>query len=393
MSKKADIVIFGAGIAGCWLHNLFSAKGYNVLLLEKTMIGGSQSVGSQGIVHSGLKFLFGGSTSELSESISAMPDRWKKALRGEGDVDLSDTEVTCETQYLYIPKGFMGGFLKLLTKRTMVGNAKDLDPKDWPEPVKQSGFKGRVVYMDEPVLNVPSLIKNLCAPYQDAVRKYESCEFVLKDDGSIDKAIVDGHEIEADRFLFTAAEGNIEIARANGHDEGIETQHRPLLMGMMKNAPYPLFGHCVSASFRPAASITSHKAADGSWVWYMGAAVAEFTKEEDPNTIYDLGRKAIKEYLPNVDLSGVEWSVYPVDRVESKTTTGWIPDTPTIHNVQNAYYCWPTKLTFAPILGDLMLEKIGVTPSHEKTDWSFLEEAEYRPAPWDDTEWTKENSA
>ena len=97
--------------------------------------------------------------------------------------------------------------------------------------------------------------------------------------------------------------------------------------------------------------------------------------------------------MPNVDLSQVEWSTYPVDRVESKTTTGWIPDTPTIHSVGNAHYCWPTKLTFAPILGDLMLEKIDVTPSHEKTDWTFLPEAQFKPAPWDDTEWTKEGSA
>lgn len=388
---KADIVIFGAGIAGCWLYNLFCKRGYNVLLLENDKIGGSQSVGSQGIVHSGLKFLFGGSTNELSESISIMPDRWKKALKGEDEVDISRAEVTCETQYLYIPKGFMGGFLSLLTKRTMIGNAKDLPQSDWPEPIKQSGFNGRVVYMDEPVLNVPSVMKALCEPYQDGVRHYNECEFIKSASGDIEKIIIDGHEVIVDQCIFTAASGNIEFAKRNGHDAGIETQHRPLLMGMMKNAPYPLFGHCVSASFRPAASITSHRADDGSWVWYMGAAVAEFTKEEDPNTVYDLARKAIHEYLPNVDLSEVEWSVYPVDRVESKTTTGWIPDTPTIHSVGNAHYCWPTKLTFAPILGDLMGDKISGKPSQEKTDWDFLKKAEYKPAPWDDTKWIKEN--
>lgn len=389
---KADIVIFGAGIAGCWMHNLLSARGYNVLLLEKNKIGGAQSVGSQGIVHSGLKFLFGGQTSELSETISVMPDRWKAALRGDDEVDIRAAEVTCETQYLYIPGGLMGGFLKLLTKRTMAGNAQDLPKDNWPEPIKKAGFKGRVVYMDEPVINVPSLMKALCDPYKDNVRHFDEASFVKNADGKIEKAIIDGHEIEADEFIFTAADGNIEYARENGHGDGLETQHRPLLMGMMKNAPFPLFGHCVSPSFRPAVSITSHLDKDGKWVWYMGASVAEFTKEEDPNTVYDLARKAIKEYLPKVDLSDVEWGVYPVDRIEIKTRTGWIPDMPTIHNVDNAFYCWPTKLTFAPVLGDMLSERLTANPSGTTTDWSALQEAEYQPAPWDNAQWTPENS-
>ena len=105
-----------------------------------------------------------------------------------------------------------------------------------------------------------------------------------------------------------------------------------------------------------------------------------------------MARTAFEKYLPAVDLSGAEWAALPIDRVEGKSDAdGWMPDTPTIHSVDNVHYCWPTKLTFAPLLSDRLLEKIEGTPAGEQSDYSFLPEVDYSPAPWDKVSWTKRN--
>ena len=88
----------------------------------------------------------------------------------------------------------------------------------------------------------------------------------------------------------------------------------------------------------------------------------------------------------------MKWSVLPIDRVEGKSKTdGWMPDTPTIHSVDNVHYCWPTKLTFAPLLSDRLIEKIGIEPSNTESDFSGLATVDYTHAPWDTATWTKDS--
>ena len=166
-------------------------------------------------------------------------------------------------------------------------------------------------------------------------------------------------------------------------------------MGMMKNAPYELYVHLVGPSEKPVATITTHKAEDGSLVWYLGGGVAERTKEDSPEKVYEACHKAFKKYLPDVDLSRAEWAVLPIDRIEGiSSNKGWMPDTPTIHTSGNALYCWPTKLTFAPLLSDMIIEHLEATdikPSNTETDFSFLPSVDYALAPWDKATWIKDS--
>ena len=87
------IVIFGAGIAGLWLFHRLRRLGYHTILLESKGIGGGQSLSSQGIIHSGMKYAFGGIWDKdiraLISILSQMPDRWEKSLKIGDEVDLS----------------------------------------------------------------------------------------------------------------------------------------------------------------------------------------------------------------------------------------------------------------------------------------------------------------
>lgn len=385
--QSCDIVIFGAGIAGLWLHNRLRRAGYNSLLLEINSIGGGQTIASQGIIHSGLKYAFGGKINALAQSISAMPDLWRAALKGQGPVDLSAAHANAESQYLFVPGGFMGGLVKLVTKQALGNAVREIPENEWPQTIQKAGFKGSVIFMNEPVLNIPSVIRALAEPYKDSIRKIDALPHI---NGDIQSIEIGGHTIRAQAFIFTGAASNHAIAKQLGHDPGLETQARPLLMGMMKNAPYELYAHCVGASDKPVVTITTHKDKNGALVWYLGGGVAERSKESDPQDVIDAAKAAFTKYMPQLDLSRAEWATLPVDRIEGKSTSqGWMPDTPTIHKSGNVFYLWPTKLTFAPLLSDMILEKLAfIKPSGPPSDWSFLPPAPYTQTPWDTAQWS-----
>lgn len=370
MNKQIDIAIVGAGIAGLWVFHRLKVLGYDAVLLENNAIGGGQTIASQGIIHSGLKYSLAGQVNSLAQSISAMPDIWRDALKGHGDVDLRSAKMASESQYLLIPNGFMGGLVKLVTQKALGGNVRDIPKNEWPDALQHSGFNGSVIFMDEPVLDVPSVIRALAEPYRDCIIN----------------ATPD--QVDAKRYIYTAAVGNEGFAAAHAHDTGLKTQARPLLMGMIKHAPFPLYTHCIGTSDKPVATITTHKAEDGSLVWYLGGAVAERAKDADPVAVYDAMKAALAKYCPAVDISGFEWAVLPIDRIEGKSSTqNHLPDTPTIHKAGDTLYCWPTKLTFAPMLGDMVVDWLDIEPSGVSSDFCDFDTASYNTAPWEQAEW------
>jgi len=383
MTRTPDIVIIGAGIAGLWAHNRLRGMGYDSLLLESKAIGCGQTLASQGIIHSGLKYAFAGQVNDLAKSISAMPDLWREALAGRGPVDLSAAKVNASSQHLLIPSGLMGGLVKLVTKKALGGNVREVARDDIPDDITATGFKGSVVYMDEPVLDVPSVLEALATPHKDSIRYIDSPYDV--------HGFLERHNIVPRKIIYTSAASNHDIATQNGDDNGLKTQARPLVQGFLKRAPFEFYAHLVGRSDKPVATITTHKMKDGTLTWYMGGGVAERPLDADPQEAIDFAKQGFARYLPNIDLSDVQWATLPINRIEGKSDThGWMPDTPTIHKADDRLYCWPTKLTFAPMLSDMIVDWLDIEPSGAVCDYSDLKAADISDAPWDLVEWTKE---
>jgi hypothetical protein len=384
MALKPDIVIFGAGIAGLWTFHVLKRLGYDVLLLEREAIGAGQTVASQGIIHSGLKFSLAGKINTLAKTMSEMPQVWRDCLAGSGPVDLQKARIASPSQLLLVTSGFIGGLTKMVTQKALGESVREIPQTEWPEEIKSSGFKGSVIFMNELVLDIPSVLHALAAPYMETVRKI----------GSVDPFdFLKVHDISPQKIIFTAARSNAEIGQLHGHHKGLQTQARPLMQGIMKNAPFPLFAHLVGTSDKPVATITTHKTSDGALVWYLGGGVAERSKTSDPHDVYDAACKAFKTYLPEVSFDDVVWATLPIDRIEGKSQSDhWMPDMPTIHDAGEAFYCWPTKLTFAPMLARMIeerLKKDGIMPSGARSDFSFLPSVGFATAPWDNAIWTK----
>jgi hypothetical protein len=53
-------------------------------------------------------------------------------------------------------------------------------------------------------------------------------------------------------------------------------QRRPLHMIIAKGPSLkPLYAHCLGGGTKPRITVTTHPAADGKWVWYLGGDIAE----------------------------------------------------------------------------------------------------------------------
>lgn len=367
---NADIIIFGAGIAGLWACNALSARGYNVLLLENEAIGAGQTLASQGIIHSGLKYMLGGKINPLAKEISAMPARWQEVLKNDC--------VAAPSQQLLITKGAMGKLKAMAVKKVLGKNATIEAPSS---QMKQSGFDGTVVTLNEPVLDVAKVLRTITD--KKIVRKITLSTDTIKKS----KVVIGDHVIRTKLFIFATGNENDRCAAGMRHD--IKSQHRPLLMGMLKKAPFALYAHLVGNSDKPIATITTHHNKNGDLIWYIGGLVAERPSDSDPYDTHDAIKEAFAKFLPKIDLAAIQWSTLPIDRAEGNTGAR-MPGRPVIQRIDNAMYCWPTKLTFAPLLADMIIEQIGdIGPSHTQTDWSFLPHVEFADAPWDKAAWRK----
>ena len=72
---RVDTLIFGGGIAGLWLLDELRRAGRSALLVEATALGDGQTISSQGILHSGLKYSLNGLLSSAARE--APPRRFR----------------------------------------------------------------------------------------------------------------------------------------------------------------------------------------------------------------------------------------------------------------------------------------------------------------------------
>ena len=82
-STPIDVLIFGGGVAGMWLLDELLRQNCRALLLENHSLGRGQTVGSQGIIHGGLKYMFSGQlTPATSSPCGAWATSWSRDRPG-----------------------------------------------------------------------------------------------------------------------------------------------------------------------------------------------------------------------------------------------------------------------------------------------------------------------
>lgn len=355
-----DVAIVGAGIAGLWLYNRLTQLGYHCLLLEKEQIGHAQTLSAQGIIHGGSKYALNGILSNAAQAISQMPARWKACLNGTGELDLSQVELFTEHQLLWSTQSLSSKMLSFFASKALQSRMQAIPKAACTGLFADAGFKGTLYQLDEPVLDVHSLLKVLSQQHPQRILKTpnQAAEFI-RDRGKLTQLIYGETEIQAQHYVLTAGEGMADLLNTIGLQQP-HMQKRPLQMLLCK-ANHPahalpqIYAHSLGTGSKPIVTISSHPDAAGNIVWYLGGNIAEQGVGKPADELILEAKALLKQLLPWYQLPELDWTTHNVNRAEPKQSNLTRPDSAFVHSEGNLHVAWPTKLALSPDLADQVI--------------------------------------
>ena len=364
---STDVLIVGAGVAGLWLNARLRRLGFSTVVVERESLGGGQSLKSQGIIHGGAKYALHGALTGASEAIADMPRRWREALAGNGELDLSGVRLLSEAHYLWSPGTLAGNLTSFFASKAVRGRVDQVKGDQLPPALQDPRFKGKVYRLAELVVDVPSLIERLAELAGDGLLAGQTIEPLLENNELIGLR-VDGRDIHAQRIVFSAGAGNAELLASAGISVPAQ-QLRPLHMVLVKGPSLkPLYAHCLGGGPKPRITVTTHPAANGEWVWYLGGDIAEADGvAREPAEQIAVAKKELSNLLPWVDLSQAQWATLRVNRAEPAQSGLVRPDNAFLADQGRLLVGWPTKLALAPDFSDRVLQALehdGIKPGN-----------------------------
>ncbi len=396
MQLNVDVLIFGGGGAGLWLLDELHRRRHSVLLLESASLGTDQTAASQGIIHGGIKYTLAGALTESAEALREMPALWRECLEGNRQPDLRDTQVLTDHCHLWRTAalksrlGLVGARTGLRSTTNRVAAAD--------RPAELAACPGNVFRVDEQVIDSVGCLRSIARRHAPRLGKFDfpkGADFQLSGAGRVHAVHLThpgGHdpmEVRPARVVLTAGAGNAALRERLGLSTDL-MQRRPLRMVMVRGKLPLLFGHCVDGA-KTRVTITSATDPAGRVVWQVGGQVAEDGVKMDETELIRHARAELRQVIPGIDLSALEWSTYAVDRVEGKTSTGARPAGPQVYADGNVITAWPTKLALVPQLAKLIADRLG-PPSDPTQPGAALPADWPRPAvalpPWEqDRSW------
>ena len=370
-TRELDALIIGAGICGLWALAHLHALGHACLLVEREAMGSGQTIASQGIIHGGTKYALDGQAREASRMIAQMPGRWRESMQGLRAPDLSPVRVLSESCCLWTAPGIASRITGLAASRAIRVRPTRLSRNEAPPPFANAPKSVDCYRLDEPVLDPASLVQALASPLSDRIALGT---YAPDDDGSAGGSIATADmrlPVRARHIIICAGAGGESLTSSLVDAPRLPLmQRRPLHMVMARRASergeaLPLiFAHGVGVSSSPRLTITSQTDSAGRVVWWIGGQVAERGVDLDPPALIAHARDELRAMLGWLDLDGVEFATWRVDRAESLTPGGGRPDGPVVESRdresgQRVHCCWPTKLAFAPAIADALSERLG----------------------------------
>ena len=377
-----NVALIGGGIAGLWLLARLREQGYGAVLIEQDRLGSGQTICAQGIIHGGAKYSLHGSLSDSAQAIAEMPALWRRCLHGEGEVDLREARLLAEHQYLWATRAPTSRLTAFFAGKLMHSRMTKVTD-DLPVALQHPDFRGAVYRLDEPIVEVASVLAALAHRYRDAL--LFSPEPVLPAaDGTLTLHHPDHPPLTLAPActIFTAGAGNAALPWA-------AQQLRPLHMVMARGAklPGPLYAHCLGMGDMPRLTVTSHQDAEGRLIWYLGGGLAETGVQRSTDEQLQFARQELAALLPWVDWTAVPLAAFTVQRAEARQPGGVRPAGFSVQREGRIIAAWPTKLALTPRLVDQLeaeLRTLAVQP--HPLDWRELAHwprPEIAVAPWD----------
>ena len=377
-----DVAIVGGGAAGLWLLARLREQGYGAVLIESDRLGAGQTICAQGIIHGGAKYSLQGSLSASAQAIAAMPARWRRCLSGVGEVDLREARLLAEHQYLWATRTPTSRLTAFFASKLMQGRMEKV-VADLPAALQHPEFRGAAYRLDEPIVDVASVLAAFARRYQDALL-FSPEPVIPAADGTIALHHADHPPLTLAPacIAFTAGSGNAQWPWA-------AQQLRPLHMVMARgaNLPGPLYAHCLGIGDTPRLTVTSHDDAAGRLIWYLGGGLAETGVKRGRDEQIQFARQELAALLPWVDWNAVQFSTFTVQRAEARQPGGVRPASFSLRREGRIIAAWPTKLALAPLLAEQLeveLRTLAVQP--HPVDWRKLADwprPDIAVSPWD----------
>ncbi len=362
--RNIDVVIFGGGGAGLWLLDELLRRGLRTVVLESDRLGSGQTVASQGIIHGGLKYSLRGLLTPAAAATRDMPLQWHRSLAGRQPPLLTHTRLRAEYCYLWQSGSITSGFGMLGARAGL--RVRPVKIKRALRPAILAGCPGVVARLNEPVVEPASLLDDLAGKHPRRLLKIdaeEGLDFDLAGPGVVESIrLTDPGSgqvltLRPRHVVLTAGAGNAALRSGLGLSGGA-MQRRPLNMVLLRGDLPALAGHCIEG-MGTRVTITTTSDSAGRTVWQVGGRLAEAGRAWPQEKLLAHARCELMEVLPALDLNGVQWATYIVDRAEA-ATSGRRPDDVGIVAEGNVITAWPTKLALVPRLAAVVSARLPV---------------------------------
>ena len=395
---RLDAVIFGGGAAGLWLLDRLSRDGHHVVLLESRGLGAGETVGSQGILNVGRSIKASGLSSRVTKPLRELPNVWRDALLGRIVPNLTRTRLRSECCYLWQAESSV---VPSSRERGVFGAHLNEPHPDDERPAVLTEVTGPVRRVPEQVICPASYLADLADQYRDRLLLIDAergLQFWMNSPGEVDAiqltSPTDGRtlELRPRQVIFTAGCDNARLRERVGLSVDA-LPSRPLHMVLARGNLPELNGHCVEGAAN-LVTVTSDFDGDGRTVWQIGGRIAKDGMKLDPHAQTERVRAELACILPRLNLKGVEWSTYRLDRVEEEFGNSSRREAIQVFCAGNVTTGCPTKLVLAPVLADEIADRATspfiTTPfdSSPLADWPRPETA---PLPWNEADrdwWT-----
>ncbi|MDE2336788.1 MAG: FAD-dependent oxidoreductase [Alphaproteobacteria bacterium] len=385
MAYDRDIIVFGGGVAGLFTAARIRRAGYDVILVEKDALGGTQTLASQGMIHGGQKYTLAGKATGAAAAAAAMPERWEACFAGTGELDLSAVKTLSGRQVMFPAGSFFANLFSRLTvfaaAKAVNGKTRKLERDAFPVVLKRDP----VYEMQECVLDVKSLVAALAGNLEGRIFKGEAT--ALSSGGRV---TIGGKPFSAKTVIFAAGAGNETALKLLGADAR-RAQRRPLRQIMVRPMRQALYGHGITGEPKPRVTVTSHPDGTGNYIWYLGGNVAERGAKMTEDEALAFVKNEMRDIFPDIDWNDKQWASHAVDRAEAFSDGTQLAAGPQIQRYGSVLVAWPTKLTFAPLLADLVLAHVeengrAPTPAAPPPDLPAVVIGAY---PWEDATWRR----
>ncbi|MCW2107116.1 UNVERIFIED_ORG: hypothetical protein M2402_004307 [Rahnella aquatilis] len=343
---NVDVVILGAGASGLWIANNLIESGYSVKVLASGKLGEGQTISSQGIIHTGIKYVFSGGIDDFVHSLHHVPGHWNERFSGSTSPNLSAVKIISNQTHIWSDKPIEEALANVFGIEDILQGLNT-------DKAKINDFHHYSV--EEKTIDVRSLIHELTTHVSDEIIFYKKDTLVFQKNtegfvGNILFTSEDGtrYFIKTKYVIFSAGVENCNLVKSS-IGEVIESRDSPLTMRYIKGNLPNINGH-IYKDRKLLLTITTTPSADESLsnTWVIGGGIAEALDENQTSNeyFYSLIKNLFDVNKKDIKFSGE----YTINRSEPPDVYGRRFAEPFIFHKKNVLAVWPIKLTLVPRL-------------------------------------------